>query len=99
MRKFTGWGYSILSRFFLGVRDPQSGLKVFRKSVLETVGEIEDDGFEWDSVFITRAKRAGLKIFDHPIVFIDKQKESNVNVIRTVWPMWSNLMQLALRLK
>ncbi|MCD4740366.1 glycosyltransferase family 2 protein [archaeon] len=99
MRKFTGLGYSILFRIFFGINDPQSGLKAFRKKSFERVLPIKESGFEWDSVFIAKSKRMGLKIVEHPIVFTDRGKNSNVGILRTTWSMWFNFVCLVLGLK
>ncbi|MCD6414652.1 MAG: glycosyltransferase [Candidatus Diapherotrites archaeon] len=95
-RRITGKIYSFLFHTFFGVYDPQSGLKVFRKQVLDKIGGIPGDGFEWDSAFIARAKRAGFRVVEYPISYIDRKKESNVNIVKTSWSMWVNLIQLLL---
>mgnify|MGYP006282201585 CR=1 FL=1 len=99
LRRFTGWGYSTLFRIFFGVRDPQSGLKAFKKDVFKEIGDVSENGFGWDSEFLVKAKRKKLRISEHPIVFRDKEKQSNVNVLKASWNMWWNFFELLVRLK
>jgi len=99
IRGFLGKGYSLLSRIFLGVSDPQSGLKVFRKEVVERVGSINEQGFGWDTVFIARVKRKGLRVMEYPIVFHSKEEESNVGALGTTWSMWWNFVLVVLRVR
>ena len=99
LRRITGRRYSFLFRLFFGINDPQSGLKAFRREVLERVGEIKEDGFEWDSVFIARARRAGLRVVEHPITFTAQEGKTNVNILKTSWQMWLNFICLVLGLK
>lgn len=98
-RQFLGKGYSLLSRVFIGVHDTQSGLKAFRKQVLDKVGRIDEDGFGWDTVFVARAKRNGLRVVEHPIEYTAKEKPSNVSAVKTTWQMWWNFVQVVFRLK
>jgi glycosyltransferase involved in cell wall biosynthesis len=65
-------GYSALVRALLEVelRDTETGYKFFRrKTVLPLLDEIEDEGWFWDTEFMVRAFRRGLKIEEIPGVY------------------------------
>jgi hypothetical protein len=58
-------GYSWLVRKLLGtaVRDTETGFKFFRREAgLPVLAEVEDEGWFWDTEFMLRAERRGLRI-------------------------------------
>jgi glycosyltransferase AglD len=66
-------GYSFLVRRLLGVslRDTETGFKFFRRErLLPVLGEIEDTGWFWDTEFMVRAARSGLRIEEVPGAYI-----------------------------
>jgi dolichol-phosphate mannosyltransferase len=93
-RKLAGRTYSSLFRLFFGVLDPQSGLKVFRKETVRKIGEIDENGFSWDSIFIARARRKGMKIKEIPIAFTAKEKTTKVHLFGTSMQLFMTLLKL-----
>jgi len=79
--------------FFLwmGVKDPTGGFKCFRRSVLETVDldAITAKGYAFQIEMTYRAKRAGFKVVEIPITFVDRtagsSKMSKAIVLEAVW--------------
>ena len=72
-RFFMSRGYSWLVRRLLGVslRDTETGYKFFRRErVLALLDEIEDPGWFWDTEFMVRAVRQGLRIEEVPGAYI-----------------------------
>ena len=67
---------SLYARSILGlpVRDLTSGFKCFRRTVLETIGldEISSVGYAFQIETVYRAARAGFRIVEVPIVFVDR---------------------------
>jgi hypothetical protein len=64
-RYFMSRGYSWLVRKLLGtaVRDTETGFKFFRREAgLPVLAEVEDEGWFWDTEFMLRAERRGLRI-------------------------------------
>ncbi len=79
-------GYSFLVRRLLGVdfKDTETGFKFFRRAKLLPVLEaIEDPGWFWDTEFMVRAARAGLRIVEIPGAYIRRgDKTSTVRGMR-----------------
>ena len=85
-RYFMSRGYSFLVRQLLGVRfaDTETGYKFFRRDkVLPLLDEIEDPGWFWDTEFMVRAARRGLRMVEIPGAYIRrKDKTSTVSGVR-----------------
>jgi glycosyltransferase involved in cell wall biosynthesis len=79
-------GYSFLVRKLLGVpfRDTETGFKFFRReALLSVLDEIADPGWFWDTEFMVRAGRRGLRIEEVPGAYLRRyDKTSTVRGIR-----------------
>ncbi len=79
-------GYSFLVRHMLGVsvRDTETGYKFFRRErVLPVLDEIADPGWFWDTEFMVRAIRRGLRVEEIPGAYIRRfDKTSTVSGLR-----------------
>jgi dolichyl-phosphate beta-glucosyltransferase len=79
-------GYSYLVRRMLGisVRDTETGYKFFRReTLLPVLAEIRDPGWFWDTEFMVRASRRGLRIEEIPGAYIRRfDKTSTVRGVR-----------------
>lgn len=90
LRSLDRWilstGYAWLTHRLLGtgVLDTETGYKFFRRERLWPVlDEIEDPGWFWDTEFMVRAERRGLRIAEIPGAFVRRyDKESSVQGIR-----------------
>ena len=78
--------YKFLVRLIvsLPVSDSEAGFKMFLKEkILPVLPTIEDRAWFWDTEIVARAADAGLKLKEHPIVFVrDPTKASTVRVVR-----------------
>ena len=85
-RYFMSRGYSFLVRHMLdvGLTDTETGYKFFRRAtVLPLLDAIEDPGWFWDTEFMVRAARSGLRIVEIPGAYIRrKDKTSTVSGVR-----------------
>jgi glycosyltransferase involved in cell wall biosynthesis len=85
-RYFLSRGYSFLVRRLLGTHffDTETGFKFFRReAVLPVLDEIEDQGWFWDTEFMVRAARRGLRVEEVPGVYIRRyDKTSTVHGFR-----------------
>ncbi|HEY2944870.1 MAG TPA: glycosyltransferase [Vicinamibacteria bacterium] len=85
-RYFMSRGYSYLVRKLLGttVRDTETGFKFFRReAVLGLLDEVQDEGWFWDTEFMLRAERRGLRIAEIPGAYLRRyDKISSVHGIR-----------------
>ncbi len=74
-RQISYWG-GVGIRLVLGlkIKDSTSGFKAFRRSALETigVGRLKLAGFGFQPEVTYRAQKAGLRIAEHPFVFLDR---------------------------
>jgi dolichol-phosphate mannosyltransferase len=70
-------GGSLYSRVILGidVRDLTSGYKAFSRRALEVIdlGAVHSNGYSFQIEMTYRALRAGLKVVEVPIVFVDRR--------------------------
>ncbi len=79
-------GYSFLVRRLLGVdlQDTETGFKFFRRErLLPVLDQIRDPGWFWDTEFMVRALRRGLRIVEIPGAYLRRyDKTSTVRGLR-----------------
>ena len=96
-------GYSGLVRRLLAVdlRDTETGYKFFRReTVLPLLDEIEDPGWFWDTEFMVRAARRGLRIAEVPGAYIRRyDKTSTVSGLRDSLRYFGKLLSFRRRLR
>jgi dolichol-phosphate mannosyltransferase len=93
LRRFISAGGSTYARILLGtqVRDLTGGFKCFRRTVLETIPleRISSRGYAFQIETTYRALRAGFRVTEVPIVFVDRaegqSKMSRAIVLEAVW--------------
>ena len=93
IRRAISRGASLYTALFLqmGVRDPTGGFKCFRRAVLETLDldAITAKGYAFQIETTYRAKRAGFRIVEVPITFVDRtaghSKMSRTIVLEAIW--------------
>jgi glycosyltransferase involved in cell wall biosynthesis len=79
-RYFMSRGYSWLVRRLLDVpyRDTETGYKFFRRAaVMPLLDEIEDGGWFWDTEFMARAARRGLRVVEIPGAYIRREDKTS----------------------
>lgn len=95
-RYFMSRGYSLLVRRLLEVplQDTETGFKFFRREALLPVLEaIHDPGWFWDTEFMVRASRRGLRIREIPGAYVRRDdKTSTVRGIRDSWVYFRKLL-------
>jgi dolichol-phosphate mannosyltransferase len=93
VRRAISRGASLYTALFLqmGVRDPTGGFKCFRREVLETIDldAITPRGYAFQIETTYRVKRAGFRVVEVPITFVDRtaghSKMSKAIVLEAVW--------------
>ena len=93
LRRVLSRGASLYTAAFLqmGVKDPTGGFKCFRRTVLETIdlGRIRAKGYAFQIETSYRARRAGFRVAEVPIVFADRSqgrsKMSRTIVLEAIW--------------
>jgi dolichol-phosphate mannosyltransferase len=74
-RQISFWGgFGIRIVLGLKVKDSTSGFKVFRRSALEAVRieRLKLSGFGFQAEVAYRCQQAGLRVVEHPFVFLDR---------------------------
>ena len=93
VRRFVSAGGSFYARVLLGVhvRDLTGGFKCYRREVLETIDldAISSRGYAFQIETTYRALRAGFRVVEVPIVFVDREhggsKMSRSIVLEGIW--------------
>jgi len=83
-RTFASRIYNLIVNllFQTNVRDHQCGFKVFSKDIMDRIlPNMRDSYWIWDSEFIIRAKRAGYRAVEIPIVWREPRHESPLSRI------------------
>ncbi len=85
-RYFMSRGYSFLVRRLLDLpfHDTETGYKFFRRvTLLPVLDEIADSGWFWDTEFMARAQRRGLRVVEIPGAYVRRrEKTSTVRGVR-----------------
>ncbi|MFD5984569.1 glycosyltransferase [Streptomyces cyaneofuscatus] len=84
-REFISRGYNLILRSSLaaGFSDAQCGFKAIRSEVAERLlPMVEDSGWFFDTELLVLAERAGLRIHEVPVDWID-DPDSTVHIVRT----------------
>jgi dolichol-phosphate mannosyltransferase len=95
-RKVISRGGSLYARTILGVkvRDLTSGFICWRRTALEAIdlGSIASNGYSFQIEMKYRALRAGLRVEELPIVFVDRRvgqsKMSRAIFMEALWVVW-----------
>jgi dolichol-phosphate mannosyltransferase len=93
VRRAISRGASLYTALFLhmGVKDPTGGFKCFRRQVLETIdlGAITSRGYAFQIETTYRARRAGFRVVEIPILFDERiegtSKMSRRIVLEAAW--------------
>src|SRR5438874_1862550 len=93
VRRAISRGASVYTGLFLrmGISDPTGGFKCFRRQVLETIdlAAITARGYAFQIETTYRAKRAGFRVVEIPITFVDRthghSKMNRAIVLEAVW--------------
>jgi glycosyltransferase involved in cell wall biosynthesis len=96
LRRTWSWGYQRLVRllFRLDLRDTQTGIKLYRREVLERVlPMLREDGFAIDLEIFVAARSCGFRQFVETPVLLDRRSGSTVSV-RTVLRMLSSTLAI-----
>ena len=79
------------------VRDAQCGFKAISAAVArQLLPDVRDDGWFFDTELLIRAKRAGYRVFEVPVDWVDDE-DSRVRIVRTAWDDLRGVARLALR--
>jgi glycosyltransferase involved in cell wall biosynthesis len=85
-REFISRGYNLLLRGVLRTRfgDAQCGFKAIRAEVARALlPAVRDEGWFFDTELLVVAQRAGLRIYEVPVEWVE-DTDSRVNILRTV---------------
>jgi dolichol-phosphate mannosyltransferase len=93
VRRLISRGASTYTALFLqmGIHDPTGGFKCFRREVLAAIplDRVHARGYAFQIELTWRARRAGFRIVEVPITFVDREaghsKMSRTIVLEAVW--------------
>lgn len=93
VRRLISRGGSLYAQILLGlrIRDLTGGFKVYRRAVLETIDlkAIHSKGYAFQIETTYRALKAGFRVVEVPIVFVDREvggsKMSRSIVLEAIW--------------
>lgn len=96
-RYFMSRGYSFLVRRLLGTRlhDTETGFKFFRRErLMKIIDAIEDPRWFWDTEFMIRAERSGLRIDEIPGAYVRREdKTSTVSGLKDSIDYFARLLR------
>jgi dolichol-phosphate mannosyltransferase len=107
LRRIVSRGGSVYASLILGVRvrDLTGGFKCFHRRVLETIDleRVTSRGYAFQIEVTYRALRAGFRVAEVPIRFVDREaghsKMSRAIVLEAIWKVpWLRLAAVAGRL-
>lgn len=95
-RLLLSWFANLYAQIVTGlpVRDSTSGFKGFRRKVLEAIdlSSVRSDGYAFQIEMTFRAWKAGYRVVEIPIVFVDRRsgvsKMSKGVIWEAVWMVW-----------
>ncbi len=103
MRYVSSKVYHDISRWMLGIRlhDTETGYKFFRREAILPVAEtVSARGWFWDTEIMVRAKLAGLRIVEMPVLFKRRpEKKSTVRLLPDSLDYYRNLRRLRKQLQ
>jgi dolichol-phosphate mannosyltransferase len=93
VRRFVSYSGSLYARVLLGtqLRDLTGGFKCFRRRVLETIDldAVHAKGYAFQIEMTYRALRAGFRVVELPITFVDRtrggSKMNRTIVLEAIW--------------
>ena len=91
--------YNLILRSVLHLRvhDAQCGFKAVRTDALQRLlPEVEDDAWFFDTELLVRAQRAGLRIVELPVDWVD-DPDSRVDIVRTALDDLRGVLRLVVR--
>jgi len=96
-------GYSYLVRKMLdtSLRDTETGYKFFRRErLMPVLDEVRDPGWFWDTEFMMRAERRGLRIAEVPGAYVRRfDKTSTVHGLRDSARYFGKLLEFRRQLR
>ena len=96
-RYFMSRGYSFLVRRMLGLpfHDTETGYKFFRRErLMKVIDAIEDPRWFWDTEFMIRAERSGLRIDEIPGAYVRREdKTSTVSGLKDSIDYFARLLR------
>lgn len=96
IRHLTHWGFNFLvSRFlYLEFSDTQAGLKgLTKKAADQILPKLKIDRFAFDLELLVKAKRAGLKIKEVPVI-LENVGKSNISVAKDSLQMLKDILKI-----
>ncbi len=95
VRKFLSRSFRyVFGKGLFGLKvDIQSGLKAFKRRVIQVVATVPRSGWTFDLEFLHRAKEAGFSMQNHHIAFHKRKgSRSKINLAKTIYEIGSDAL-------
>ena len=100
-RKFMSNGAMWFSRLMLGLKtmDVTAGFRLYRKHVLENLHleTIKSNGYAFQEEMLYRTEKAGYKVFEVPVTFIDRQEGKSKLSKKDIFEFFWIIIRLKIR--
>ena len=96
-RRIISWGANFLARNVLGisVRDATSGYRMYRREVFAKIASHSVmKGYEFQIEALFLAKKFGFKIYEYPIVFVDRKAGKSKLSIKDILKFLNAVLKL-----
>ena len=82
----------------VSVYDTQTGLRAFSRKVIEELGELEGDRYEYEMNVLLECTRRAIPIYEIPIetIYIEENKSSHFNPLKDSWKIYKLIFKFAL---
>ncbi len=97
-RHFTSFSAMLLARIVLGLKtkDVTSGFRLYTKKALNSIpwADIKSDGYAFQEEILFLCERAGLKVVEVPVVFVDRRQGKSKLGIKSIIEFFATLVRL-----
>ncbi len=96
-RKIISWGANFLARNFLGisVKDATSGYRMYRREAFAKIASRSVmKGYEFQIEALFLAKKFGFKIYEYPIVFVDRKAGKSKLSVKDILKFLNAILKL-----
>jgi glycosyltransferase involved in cell wall biosynthesis len=98
-RRLISWGYNVLFRAIFGIRDLWDINGKPKALTREAYGRMRLESDDWfvDAEIILAAHRAGMKVVELPVVFLENKERSSFVRLSSIWEFVVHMVNYRLR--
>ena len=82
----------------VSVHDTQTGLRAFSRKIIEELGELKGDRYEYEMNVLLKCADMGIPMYEIPIetIYIEENKSSHFNPFKDSWKIYKLILKFAL---